>query len=867
MSQRNTTVLNTLNRGVMISMTFGLLASSISAYAAEPVNTVNNGRIVNSGTYYNTPDGKTTFTNTGSGGLWVRDNANIRGLEVNAAGNLTNNGGTLHFYAPNSVVRVDGNINVNALQNSQGAYLNNGGKVFVDAAYYYQSGNISANGNNGGLVQLNVGSMTLQNGASIQAKGFGGNGGVIAINSDGVVQLKPNTLLDTSGKVAGSYDSNLINIEGGAVRAAGIIRADGAVTNLAEGSRGGTVRLIATGNTNLSQVNQALADATTPGTTQGQLAPTFSNNERNTLSAELQDTVTRLDGDIQISGTFNPQNHAQVTPALISVNGTSGAFASNNDTLQENTLRAGDGGTVILSAMGDVQNLGQIQANGGSGASGSVPIAPIRGGNGGTIVVTAGERVNNDLFTYTTRNNGLVGQMQADGGNGGNTTASRFGGAVGGKGGLFAFSHKTGMVNKGDIVARGGQGGNSTSSGGIFVSSGGHGGQGGLIVISGPSNPNNGGALKADGGNGGNGNNPNANQAQGGIAGVIVSPNPAGLAQTQFVSQKAGNPGLNSGVSRGTGAQRAITTQTADNELLGNAENLILLTRGGTFTRLDDRAANATVRTVINPLNTTAASNQIVAKDATGSSHPFRNFVIGSNANQLGILLTKDPAFFLNGGANEINLFNLNTLSVLNDGSLTNTGEWGTGSNQNMGGGRISLLAGGSIQNGMGFATRGGASAGSINLASKTSIENFDLLTTQSANDTSNIHGGSIQLNSLGSITNFGYRFVGANGRLIGGTQRWNANRELLNLGDIQAVANNDVMDKPATGGNIQLRSGAAMQHGNEEYTPVFLYASALSGNSGQGGNIRMQATSVDTTHADVNVTGSQQNGQVVITP
>jgi hypothetical protein len=682
-----------------------------------------------------------------------------------------------------------------------------------------------------------------------------------------VVQLKPNTLLDTSGKVAGSYDSNLINIEGGAVRAAGIIRADGAVTNLAEGSRGGTVRLIATGNTNLSQVNQALADATTPGTTQGQLAPTFSNNERNTLSAELQDTVTRLDGDIQISGTFNPQNHAQVTPALISVNGTSGAFASNNDTLQENTLRAGDGGTVILSAMGDVQNLGQIQANGGSGASGSVPIAPIRGGNGGTIVVTAGERVNNDLFTYTTRNNGLVGQMQADGGNGGNTTASRFGGAVGGKGGLFAFSHKTGMVNKGDIVARGGQGGNSTSSGGIFVSSGGHGGQGGLIVISGPSNPNNGGALKADGGNGGNGNNPNANQAQGGIAGVIVSPNPAGLAQTQFVSQKAGNPGLNSGVSRGTGAQRAITTQTADNELLGNAENLILLTRGGTFTRLDDRAANATVRTVINPLNTTAASNQIVAKDATGSSHPFRNFVIGSNANQLGILLTKDPAFFLNGGANEINLFNLNTLSVLNDGSLTNTGEWGTGSNQNMGGGRISLLAGGSIQNGMGFATRGGASAGSINLASKTSIENFDLLTTQSANDTSNIHGGSIQLNSLGSITNFGYRFVGANGRLIGGTQRWNANRELLNLGDIQAVANNDVMDKPATGGNIQLRSGAAMQHGNEEYTPVFLYASALSGNSGQGGNIRMQATSVDTTHADVNVTGSQQNGQVVITP
>lgn len=869
MSQRNTTLLNTLNRGVLFSVTFGLLASSISAYGADPVNTVNNGRIVNGGTYYNTPDGKTTFTNTGSGGLWVRDNANIRGLEVNDSGALTNNGGTLHFYAPNSVVRVDGNINVNALQNGQGASLGNGGKVFVDAAYYYQSGQITANGINGGLVQLNVGSMTLQPGAGIQAKGFGGNGGVIAINADGAVQLKPNTLLDTSGKVAGTFDSNLINIEGGAIRAAGIIRANGAIANVAveDGSRGGTVRLIATGNTNLTQVNQALADATTPGNTPGQMAPTFANNERNTLNTELQDTVSRFDGDIHISGTFNPQDNTQVTPALISVNGTSWAAASNNDTLQDNTLRAGDGGTVILSAMGDVHNLGQIQANGGYGRTGTTPVEPIRGGNGGTIVVTAGERVNNDLFTYTTRNNGLVGQMQADGGNGGDTATSRFGGATGGKGGLIAFSHKTGMVNKGDIVARGGQGGNSLTNGGVFISGGGHGGQGGLIVISGPGNPTNGGALKADGGNGGNGVNPNPAQAQGGIAGVIVSPNPQALAQTQFVSQKSGNPGLNSGISRGTGAQRAITEQTASNELLSNAENLILLTRGGTATRLDDRAASATVRTVTNPLDTTAASNQIIAKDEVGSARPYRNFVIGSNASGLGLILNKEPAFFLNGGANEVNLFSLNTLSALNDGSLTNTHEWGTGSNQNMGGGRISLLAGGSIQNGMGFATRGAASAGSINLASKTSIENFDILTTQNANDASNIHGGSIQVNSRGSITNFGYRFVGANGRLIGGTQRWNANSNLLNLGDIQAVANNDVMGKPATGGNIQLRSGGAMQHGNEEYTPVFIYASALSGNSGQGGNIRMQGASMDNAHADLNVTGSQQNGQIVISP
>lgn len=849
-------------RGSLLAVTIGL-TGTLGAFAQQ-VNTINDGRVVSGGTYYNTPNSKTTFTNSGSGGLWIRDNTNVRGVEVNAAGNLTNNGGTLHFYAPNSVVRVDGEINVNALQNGQGAFLGNGGKVFVDAAYYYQSGNIFANGINGGLTQFNVGSATIQPGATIQARGFGGNGGVIAINSDGAVQIKQQTLLDTSGKVAGTFDSNLINIEGGVVRATGTMRADGAVVNAAEGSRGGTVRLIATGNTNLEQVGQALQDAATPGTQPGQMIPTFTGNEGNTLRAELQDTVNQFDGDVHLSGTFS---NNQGIPALISANGTSGAGAGNNDTAQENTLRAGDGGTIILSAMGDVHNLGWIQANGGAGASGS---APVRGGNGGTIVVTAGERVKNDLFTFTTRNAGLVGQFQADGGRGGNSGSTGFAGSVGGKGGLMAFSHKTGMVNKGDISARGASGGSGQLEQGVFQSSGGHGGQGGLIVISGPSNPTNGGALKADGGNGGQGANVAVNQAQGGVAGVIVSPNPQTLAQDQFVTQKAGNPGLNQNTSRGTGAQRPVTAQTAENEILGNAENLILLTRnvsgGQRSVRLDDRAASATVRTVLNPLNSVAAADQIIAKDAFESTRPYRNFIVGSNADQLGLTLNKQPAFFLNGNG-EINLASLNTLTVLNDGFLSNTHEWGAGSTQGLSGGHISLLAGGSLQNGNGFSTNGGASGGSINLASRTAIDNFSLLTTQNAGDGSNIHGGSILLNSRGDITNFGFRFIGANGRLIGGTQRLNANGNLLNLGDLQAVADNNTDNVTATGGNIQIRAGGDIQNGSEDFSPVFLYASALGGNWGHGGNIRMQGQSIDNTHADINVNGSQQNGQILTSP
>ncbi|WP_373531723.1 hypothetical protein [Vampirovibrio sp.] len=850
------------------SLTVALL--SLSLFAALPANAVNDvhdGRVVTSGNFSNTANGKTTFINSGSGGLWVRENGTIRGIEVNAAGTPTNNGGTLHFYAPNSVVRIDGRINVNALQNNQGAYLGQGGKVFVDAAYYYQSGHIFANGFSGGLVQLNVGSATIQPGASIQAKGFGGAGGVISIQSDGVVQLKPNTLLDSSGKVAGTFDGNLINIEAGAVRAAGAMRANGVVTNVQEGSRGGTIRLIATGNTNLNQVRQALQDATTPGTQTGQLIPTFSNSERNTLNSELQDTVNRLDGDIQISGTFNPQNQSQVFPALLSANGSAGAVAASNDTLQENTLRAGDGGTIILSAMRNVQNLGIVEANGGNGVSQG---NPVRGGNGGTLVATAGDRIANDLFSYTTRNNGLLGQFQANGGSGGSASDTQYGGAVGGKGGLLAFSHKTGMANLGEIIAQGGSGGLGSQAGGSFRTSGGSGGQGGLLVISGPSNPTGGGLLQVNGGNGGQGNNPLSVQAIGGVAGVIATPNPVSLAQSQRVSQKFGNAGLNQNNSRGTGGNRPTSFLTAENELLSNAENLILLSRtiqgGQNFTRLNDRAESATVRSVLNPLNANLAADQIIVKDTTGSNRPYRNFIIGSNANQLGLTLVKEPAFFLKD-AYEINLNNLNTLTVLTDGALTNTHEWGTGSFQNMGGGRLSLLSGGALQNGTGLVTQGRISGGSINLASRSAIENFDLLSVQGANDDSNIHGGSIQLNARGDLSNFGFRLIGVNGRLIGGTQRLNTNGNLLNLGDFQAVAHNDQPNLAATGGNIQLRAVGNVQNGNEAFSPVFVFATALSGNRGYGGNIRMHGQSVNNQNGDINVNGSLKNGVVTNSP
>ena len=124
---------------------------------------------------------------------------------------------------------------------ARGAYLGNGGKVFIDSGYLFQNGNIFANGVNGGLVQANIGAMTLGAGAQIQAKGSTGAGGTVAINSAGPVDLRRGSVIDTSGKVLGSLDGNLINIEGSLINNEGILRADGV------SSRGGSIRLVASG--------------------------------------------------------------------------------------------------------------------------------------------------------------------------------------------------------------------------------------------------------------------------------------------------------------------------------------------------------------------------------------------------------------------------------------------------------------------------------------------------------------------------------------------------------------------------------------------------------------------------------------------
>lgn len=468
------------------ALSLSLVILTGPSYSQVPINSVNDGKIIQGGTYANTPDGLTTFKNTSGGGLWLQKGSNLRGVESNSSGTLTGNGGSFHFYAPGQAVRLDGNIDVRGLQNGSGAYLGNGGKVFVDSAYLYQSGNIYANGINGGLVQFNVGSATLADTARIEAKGSSGQSGIVAINASGSVDLQRQTVIDTSGKVAGTIDRNVINIEGGLLNVEGTLQANGVQ------SRGGMIRLVSTGQTNLTQSQEAIQHAA-----QQQV---FTSNEADTLNTRLTTLKSNYDGDIRIASA-GPSSRQ----AIITVQGIAGSNGAEGNDSADPDARAGDGGTIIMAAQNRILNGGWILADGAAGL-GTTNGSHNNGGNGGTISLNA----RSEIITS--------GRITANGGAGGTSTSASTGGK-GGDAGLIAFSYKDGLSNTNSIIAAGGRGGQGNDSPAA-------GGTGGLIVFSSTSNPAGNGQVITYGGAGGSAGSTF------GPLGIVVAPNPVSSSNT-----------------------------------------------------------------------------------------------------------------------------------------------------------------------------------------------------------------------------------------------------------------------------------------------------------------------------------------------
>ncbi len=655
---------------VPLALAMSVTVSSLpfAAFAGPgDVNSVNNGQVVQGGTYYNTPGNKTTFQNSSGSGLWVKSGTTVRGLESNLSGTPTGNGGWLHFYAPGAAVRLDGDVNVSGLLGSGGMHLGNGGRVTIDSAFLYQNGNIFANGVNGGLVQFNVGGAMFGPNARIEAKTSAwGNGGQILINSPGIVDIQRGAVLDSRGMVIGTYDTNIINIEGGLINMEGVLTADGV-----DGSQGGIVRLVSTGMSETECVSCAISKA---------VDSMFTTAEAADILTRQTDLVTRLDGDVVIgSPEIDPITNKPATdPAygLVSANGADGVTGMEE---------GGSGGDVTITAQNNVVNGGVIRANGGNGLDTDLVQAAGDGGNGGTIAIVAG----NDII-----NNCLI---LADGGNGGNnlilqdvnTTLDNLAtsaslnidlsdadGGDAGDGGLIAFSYGHAMENSVLIQANGGNGGNSATASGVItggdattqinvdVTAGdaGHGGDGGLIVFSGDFNPtgnlNGTGIIMANGGDGGEGGHAtakalistpnsslleaNAFGGQGGNrgdTGLIVAPDPATLPAVQTVSSTTGQYGASGEAyaeASGTSGTDLTTVANAVTGSLGKAtavsSAVVVGGAGNSFAMANATSGNYGESSATANANSEQGSAFALASSLTGD---FGSAVANANANAL----------------------------------------------------------------------------------------------------------------------------------------------------------------------------------------------------------------------------------------
>jgi hypothetical protein len=406
------------------------LSNSLLPVLAAPgdVNSINNGQTIGSGVYYNTPGSKTTFQNTNGTGLYLKAGDLVRGLESSAGANPTGNGGTLHFNAPGQMVRLDGNVDISGIIKN-GVYQGNGGSAFIDAAVYYQNGNLFANGINGGNFQFNVGSAMFGPGAQVQAMGAGGGlGGNIAVNASGGVDIAPGVVFDSSGRNLFSYDRNLINIEGGFINNEGIIRANSVVVNdghrlaiansdsnaavieanaanQVEGpasfvredafTRGGTVRLVASGLSRQDCFNCIVNKATATETNPFSLAvgeALLNLSEANALKSRFDFLVKNFDADIRNINLIQAQGNLQHNAGTVL--GAAARNIFNSGIIQANGYT---GGTVGLSARQDIRNAGVLQANSatyriniGLDGQDTVPVS-----QGGLVATSYGRQFNN----------------------------------------------------------------------------------------------------------------------------------------------------------------------------------------------------------------------------------------------------------------------------------------------------------------------------------------------------------------------------------------------------------------------------------------------------------------------------------------
>ena len=571
-------------------MSIGVYSTLPLAFAAAgDINSINRGDHPDGGTYYNTNDSRTIFQGVNG----MRVTGSFRGLEVSGNGQTTGNGGNFQFNSPNYISFEHANINLNALVNGNGSYAGDGGHMTVNSPLVFMNSTaVGLSGNNGGSFVANTGAFFSKD-STINASGADGYGGIIKINSSGPVDIDQGSLFDASGKTIGSYDTNVIDITGSAVNVDGILKANTTADN------GGRIMLTATGSNGTSQqicIDCGIERAKNDGAIDQGSASRYH---------QVNKMLHQADGDVIIG-----------TPGRVYADGASGVAVSNDAQYG----KAGNGGTIIVNAIHDIDVYGKVSANGGQGDAQFI----LSGGDGGTISMNAGRQANirkdasvtanggsgiNHLYKIASNDPNALQYLTDNTPTGitidqntGVTTAVFTAGGNGGNGGAIAISAPV-ITNAGVIAANGGNGGNGSAAGAYAndtqtlndayantnakAANGGYGGNGGVIVFNSQNNPANTGTISATGGNAGNGGdarawsianstygseiaNANAvagNGGNGGYGGTVVVKIPSAMTGTIHVNGGSGGQAGYADAQADTGYNGYATANAKGNVL------------------------------------------------------------------------------------------------------------------------------------------------------------------------------------------------------------------------------------------------------------------------------------------------------------
>jgi filamentous hemagglutinin family protein len=334
------------------------------------------------------PNGEILLAAGHSVDLVSTTNPNLRVNITAPAGDATNVGqliaqsGSLGLFG--TVVRNSGTVNADS------ATMQGGKIVFKASLRVEAGGTITANGTNGGSVDVsaahsldpNAPGVVIQTG-SIQAQGTAGAGGAVSLSGDSILSA---AAINADGTTAGGRISVQANN-----RALSTVAAQ--YTTDSTLGAGGDILVSA----DVSNYTSGSYSAT--GTTGGNLA--LAGNEIKLAGAQLDASGTNGGGNIYIGGLMH--GAAGFSAQGIALTNATNVLTNSATSLKADALQTGNGGEVVLWSDQAMSFKGNISAKGG-----------VLGGNGGMAEISGLTSLGYNGLTDLSATNGLNGTLLLD---------------------------------------------------------------------------------------------------------------------------------------------------------------------------------------------------------------------------------------------------------------------------------------------------------------------------------------------------------------------------------------------------------------------------------------------------------------------